>query len=333
MNEKKELGQFYTKKAEYITKNLLSIYPYECSICDPFCGQGDLLSLFRETNGNKKLFGYDVQLENDKKFFRFYRNNSLRNPPNYEKIWIITNPPYLAKNKAKEKKIFQDFQLDDLYKISLKTLIGCEGGVIILPVNFFSSLSNDIRKEFLSLYEVQRVNIFEEQVFDDTTYNICAFSFLKKQNEEQDIKFVFFPSQEEKTLTLKKKEDYTFAAEVYKLPVSEIKIGRLLNGQKPSTDLFLNAIDTTDEKINLSINENHYYGKNTDRVFATITSSKKFSLKQQKEIAKLFNEILNFYREKYRSLFLSNYRDRNRKRISFSLAYHLIKHCIYKLGY
>jgi len=42
------------------------------------------------------------------------------------------------------------------------------------------------------------------------------------------------------------------------------------------------------------------------------------------------NKILNEYREKYDSLFLTNYRDNNRKRISFTLVYTLINYSIIK---
>ena len=46
----------------------------------------------------------------------------------------------------------------------------------------------------------------------------------------------------------------------------------------------------------------------------------------QKKLIKCFNELLNNYREKYNSLFLTNYReskDISRKRISFDLIYSL----------
>lgn len=53
----------------------------------------------------------------------------------------------------------------------------------------------------------------------------------------------------------------------------------------------------------------------------------------QKYIIEQFNILLNFYRDKYNSLFLTNYRESNtiaRKRISFDLIYTLVNHIIYK---
>ena len=35
-------------------------------------------------------------------------------------------------------------------------------------------------QSFLEKYNIILLNIFEEQVFDDTTYTICSFQFLKQ---------------------------------------------------------------------------------------------------------------------------------------------------------
>lgn len=48
-------------------------------------------------------------------------------------------------------------------------------------------------------------------------------------------------------------------------------------------------------------------------------------LQQQKKIIKDFNEKLAEYRQKYNSLFLTNYRENCRKRISFDLVYNIVK--------
>lgn len=321
---KKELGQFYTKNAEYITQGLKSAIPEKCEVVDPFSGEWDLLNIF---DNPKK--GYDIEPKNN---FTIKRD-TLEKPLDYSNSWVITNPPYLARNKTKNKKLFDEYQLDDLYKIALKTIIGCNGGIIVLPINFFSSLDSKIRKFFLSNYLVKRVNVFTEQAFKDTTYTICAFSFVKSKNEEQNIPFYFFPENEIKNFTLKKNEDFTFGKEIYDLNISKVKVGRLQNNMKPNTNMFLQAIDKENSKINLSIKDEYFFGKSSDRSFATIVLSKNYSIEQQEKICELFNKTLNDFRSKYNSLFLSNYRDRYRKRISFSLAYYIISHCIYKLGY
>lgn len=99
--------------------------------------------------------------------------------------WVITNPPFLAKNKATDKKYFLNNKYDDLYKISLSSIIGCEGGIIIVPLNFLTDEdSQDIRIDFLSTYCIDRVNVFTIPVFKTTSYSVCAFAFHKEKNKQ-----------------------------------------------------------------------------------------------------------------------------------------------------
>jgi len=324
---KKKLGQFYTKNSKYITQGLIDFVDKNIDIIDPFCGEWDLLNLF-----NNNTYGYDIDPKNDKTIKR----DTLLNPLNYENKAVVTNPPYLAKNKNKEKIIYEKYKTDDLYKAALLSIIGCKEGIIITPLNFFSSSDKKIRDKFLSKYKIKRVNVFEETVFDDTTYTVCSFYFYKEDNTKQDIDFIFFPDKKKIKITLNKEDGYSIGNEIYNLKKSDVKISRLLIGDKePNSRLFLNAIDTGSKggEIKLSIKE-PYYGKKTDRAFATIVLDKDFSIEEQEKICHYFNKTLNYYREKYNSMFLSNYRNSTktmaRKRISFKLAYSIISYVIYK---
>jgi hypothetical protein len=58
---------------------------------------------------------------------------------------------------------------------------------------------------------------------------------------------------------------------------------------------------------------------------------REFTLEELDKICRIANHTLSFFREKYLSLFLTNYRDFGRKRISFELAHLLIKNAITKL--
>ena len=51
---------------------------------------------------------------------------------------------------------------------------------------------------------------------------------------------------------------------------------------------------------------------------------KEIPIDEQVELMKIFNNRLAQNREKYGSFFLTNFRDNNRKRISFDLAYKFI---------
>lgn len=323
---KKDLGQFFTKKSEYIVGNLLDIFPNDCNIIDPFVGEGDLLKLVK----NKKIIGYDI----DKKIKGCIQRDTLNNPPNYEGQWILTNPPYLARNKNENKTLYDKYNLNDLYKISIKTIMNCEGGVIIIPVNFFSGDDYKLRNEFLSNYKIVKMNIFEEQVFDDTSYTVCSFSFIKNKQTEQDIDITFFPDKITKTYNINFKNNFLIGYEFNNMLDNNHNIKRLRIGDKPNSYLYLRATDTgsNDGRISLSVIDKHFYSKETDRTFATIVLEKEYSIEHQKIIANKFNEILEKYRKKYNSLFLTNYRCTGksyaRKRIGFDMAYDLINYII-----
>lgn len=319
----KQLGQFYTTNAEYITNGLLSVFDKNSIVIDPFCGNWDLLDLIE----NEK-YGYDIDPQNELTI----KQDTLLNTMDYSNKWIFTNPPYLARNKSFDKTIFNKYKVDDLYKAGIKSIMSCEGGILILPINFFSSEKNEIRNEFLQHFIIKRVNVFKQQVFEDTTYNVCAFSFIKGNNKTQKIPFYFYPENEKKEFILDQKYDYNFAAELYELRNNEIEVSRLLEGQKSNSVLYLTAIDSKNNPISISIKHQQYVGKKSDRVFATITFSKELSLPNQIKIADLFNCKLNTLREMYDSLFLSNFRDGWRKRISFSLTYQILKDCLTELG-
>ena len=67
--------------------------------------------------------------------------------------------------------------------------------------------------------------------------------------------------------------------------------------------------------------------KQTARTYATLIIEPSIDKKKQKKLIKKFNKYLNKQREKYKSLFLTNYRESKdiaRKRISFDLVYSLV---------
>jgi len=166
-------------------------------------------------------------------------------------------------------------------------------------------------------------------MFEDTTYSVCAFAFIKKPNIKQT--FPVNIGGKSFTLDLLGEFNYSIGEEIFTLPQSNVKISRLLKKQTPNSNIFLYALDTRNEKIRLAWRDEHFYGKNTDRVFATICFSKKLTKPEQLNIIDMFNTKLNYYRKKYFDMFLTNYRDHNRKRISFELTYKIISNCVLEL--
>lgn len=328
---KKELGQFYTTNSGYITQSLLDVFPADSIIVDPFAGYFDLLKL---VNDRFAVEAFDLDPRNEETI----KNDSLLNPPDYTGKWILTNPPFLAKNKSTNNRSFLKYPVDDLYKVALLTIADsdCLGGVIILPLNFFSGDDSRIRIDFLSRFKILRLNIFEETTFSDTTIPICAFSFVRSNDTfNQSIPTCFFPSLKNIKLDLKWKELYTLGYAVLNLREdSNLKVSRLQEKTKERpSNLYLRTTDTGthDGRISLTLRK-PFVGKVSDRSFATICFNRLFSDKEQKLICHEFNERIEKYRAKYNSLFLTNFRgsteNYTRKRISFELAYRLISNIV-----
>lgn len=313
--------QHYTILQQQICGNLIKYIPKDALLIEPFVGDGDLLSLFP----NSIWETYDIEPR-----CAAITQDTLLEPPNYAGKWVITNPPYLAKNKATDKKIFELYGVDDLYKAALKSMLKAEGGILIVPANFFvDERTGPVRKIFLNTFEITEINFFSKPVFESTTYSVCSFAFKKKEvpSKQQTFTANLFPENTTHSIIIKEEYDYRIAGEFYQtLKDEKIKFGRLVQGgtNKYITKIKLYALDTRTEPIRLEYCEVPYIGKPTDRVYATLISDEEISIDIQKKIIDKFNQELNEFREKFGNLSLTSYRDYNRKRIGFTMVYQLV---------
>lgn len=336
--QKQELGQFYTTHYEYILQNL-SIPVHVHHIVEPFVGQGDLLKMTAEHHPCQ-VECYDI----DPKIPNTIQQDTLLHPPCFKDKFILTNPPYLARNKCANKTLFDKYQVNDLYKCFLKelTVNHCQGGIVIVPVNFWCSRrENDLqlRKQFLQVYTILNLNIFEETVFNDTDYSVCSFQFElcheKKEEKNYHIPITIFPDNRHLEAVLHEHNFFMVGGEIFRLPrTHRFQITRLtrLNQDKPSSNILVKCIDD-DKPIHLAMvsNEKIYRDDTpnlTARSYATLVIEPPLSLTQQQHLTEQFNQFLAEYREKYHSLFLTSYREHKRKRISFDLVYHIVGHLL-----
>ena len=190
---KQKLGQFYTTNYKYILSNL--VIPQNITkIIEPFCGNGDLLNFIDK---NKYVLEcYDIE----PKYKYIIKKDTIKEPPNYKNAFIITNPPYLSRNKSDNKEMFDKNDVNDLYKCHIKDLLTNNpiGGILIIPLNFFCSIrimDIELRQKFLNIYVIKQLNIFEEKVFDDTSYTVCSFQYEYKPNSNQSIPITIYPSK------------------------------------------------------------------------------------------------------------------------------------------
>ena len=350
---KQILGQFYTTHHEYILQNM-KIPDSIINIIEPFTGNGDLITFIEKeqvsNNVNYNIECYDI--EPTKSYI--VKQDTIENPPNYNNKYLITNPPYLARNKCKNKLLFDKYDVNDLYKCVIKEILTniCLGGIFIIPLNFWSSIrvaDINLRRAFLEKYNVLLLNIFEEQVFDDTTYTICSFQFELKENNNENstnneltnsLNIIVYPSKTIIKTELNNTNNFMIGGAIYNLQLkNNYKITRLTtkNKEKSNTNILVKCIDDNiNSQIGLSFVEDKdiYIDRTpnqTARTYASLIIEPAIDkIKQQQLVAK-FNNYLNEHRKKYNSLFLTNYRESKdiaRKRISFDLVYSITEYIL-----
>jgi hypothetical protein len=345
MENKKMKGQFYTVNSSYILDGLYIPPKSARCIIEPFAGKGDLIEWIVNNGNTLPLELYDI----DPKKEHIIQRDTLMYPPNYKDTWIITNPPYLARNKCDKKEMFDKYNTNDLYKcfiLSLTQQEQCSGGIFIIPAGFFLSprmLDVWCRNEFLSKYKLIKVKYFEETVFSDTTTTVVAFLFEKSDIllNEQLVEWISCPSGDKRTFKMSKENDWIIGGDIYKLSIPiGIKVRRYVENQKlldgeNITYMTISALDSgkKDGRICLTYKEGYIYpAKECSRTYATLCIlGKTLSVEEQKKICLEFNSLIEKKRNETWSLFLPQFRESKeyaRKRIPFELVYSIVLHLI-----
>ncbi len=340
--KKKEYGQFFTKNHSYILQNIHIPDEVE-TIIEPFTGEGDLLEYISSTGKEYNLKLYDI----DPKKESIVKQDTLMNPPDYTGSFVITNPPYLARNKSPKKEVYDKYGLNDLYKCFLSTLITtpCQGGILIIPLNFMCSTreaDQTLREVFLSVYSIEQINIFEEDVFPDTSCTVCSILFKEGKNDSI-INVDIYPSKRNIQTKLSEENNYTIGGEVYNLkPSKNYKMERLCskNLSEKNTNIVVKCIDDNSKSMiraEYVEDDKELFVDTTPNSSArgklTLMCTPPIDKTAQKKVVDDFNEYLNQNREKYHSLFMANYRDSSdiaRKRISYTLVYRIFGHLLDK---
>jgi hypothetical protein len=106
---------------------------------------------------------------------------------------------------------------------------------------------------------------------------------------------------------------------------------------KPCTNIVAKCIDDNiNNQIRLSfVKDSDIYiditPSQTSRTYATLIIEPQINSEKQKQLVEKFNRYLQNYRNKYNSLFLTNYRESKdiaRKRISFDLVYSITSYIL-----
>lgn len=344
---KKMKGQFYTVASSYILELLPMPPPTARCVIEPFAGKGDLVDWLVKNGNTLPVEQYDI----DPKKEGIIQRDTLLDPPSYKDAWVLTNPPYLARNKSDKKELYDKYDTNDLYKCFITSLTQqepCAGGIFIIPAGFFLSprdLDVRCRNNFLSKYKLLKVKYFEETVFPDTTTTVVAFAFEKSPTvlTEQTVDWITLPSMLKRTFKMTAENDWIIGGDIYKLPApvgSRVRVRRHVEGQtlkdgEQRTSMTLCALDsgTKDGRICLEYKEDYVYpAKECSRTYATLcVQGKTLSAEDQKKICSEFNALVEKKRTETWSLFLPQFRESKeyaRKRIPFELAYTIVLHLI-----
>jgi hypothetical protein len=346
---KKLKGQYYTTNSQYILDGFTLPKLNIKRIIEPFAGKGDLIKWLIDIGNTLPIESYDI----DPKYNGTIKRDTLLTPPNYKDSWVITNPPYLARNKCDKnetitRNIYDLYDTNDLYKCFLLSLTRdpCIGGILIIPAGFFFSprdLDVRCRNEFLSIYRLLSVKYFEETVFPDTNTTVVAFSFEKSSTvlTQQTVEWISMPSGDKRIFKMTKDLDWIIGGDIYKLPTPKgIKIGRYVDGHIIKdgwniTYMTLSALDsgTKEGRICLKFQDGYIYkAKDCSRTYATLCIyGKVLTNSEQQQICSEFNSFIFNKRQETWSLFLPQYRESKeyaRKRIPFELAYTIVLHII-----
>lgn len=388
---KKSRGQFYTTHSAYILDGFPAPPSDVMRIVEPFAGKGDLMDWIKINSSNSSnsanetilagkskgksksnsatstvvlgpvIEAYDIE----PKRAGIQKRDTLANPPDYSDAWIITNPPYLARNKsAKDNKdVYDLYEMNDLYKCFIMSVVNqrqtCRGGIFIIPAGFFFSpraMDARCRGEFMSKYRITKVRYFEEAVFDDTATTIVAFSFerLSALSAEQNVEWELMPSGVRKTFSMSAANDWIIGGDIYNLdldlgpggadtaaPVASVRRhveGQALRTNEEQTNITLNALDSGTaggSRICLTYKKDHVYpAKESSRTYATFRVSglaAPLDEAEQMQLCDEFNELLEKKRAETWSLFLPQFRESKeyaRKRIPFELAYRIFMHLL-----
>ena len=358
-NKKKEHGQFYTSRSEYIFSGIEIPDDIECFI-EPFCGDGEMISYLENYCKTKNIEMKPIEIfDIDPKIENATIQDTIIDPPDYRGKYIVTNPPFLASNKIKIKHIFKKYNENDHFKCFLRTLIIDDdnfpiGGQVVVPLNFLSSfraIDTRIRNDFLKYYTITRINVFEEQVFDETGYVVCAFQFSRKKNpihEIQNVETIVFPTKEKYCFAFDPAINNIICGELYFLETDpRIRVRRFtIDGKykEPNTKMRLKLLDDEHldqpgaELIGLWICETIVKARNSNRSFATLIVENSetgdpidIPIDIQKEVCDQFNALVSQTRARSHSLFLPNFRQfrgQIRKRMPFELAYRIVNHLL-----
>lgn len=360
---KTQLGQFFTTNTGYILENMTK-YIAGKHISDPFAGNQDLLR-WANANGAKATIGFDVDNRYVDNINVFY-NDSLRTPKKYDFVltnppYLYQNKmednSLLAESKHTDlyqlslEKIMESNEGIVIVPINFLSSENAQyirtsflNKFDIIEADYFTTQVFDD-----TTYNVM-VFYYRRKTKQRSSMTFCLrirpenkrikVSLYKQYNWQIGGEFLAKVNEFGNPLKIRRLEESDLKAGNFKMTAAynHIKDVRVFNVDKTVKDLIehntiiLKAIDTGTETGKIGLEDIKETG--LDALISIKTSRNQIqpifpdfiTLSEQKKMILLFNETLNAARAKYDSLFMTNFRDNNRKRISFTFAYNLLNY-------
>lgn len=326
-SHKQELGQYFTTNSDYILSGFEDVVLGKVVI-DPFAGGKDLLN-WGEMNGSVGSVGYDIEPKDDD----IIQNDSIANPPSYADTILVSNPPYLSKNKFKgDKSVFEYWGQNDLYKCHLASLADdCDEGLIILPSNFLCESSAKARSKLFETHYIVKAKYWNTPVFEDATTGITVIHIRRGRMPYQ--KFEVFHGSDNFTFEMILESQYSYLHgkdffDIINKASGKLKVIKTDKGMpKPNTNIVVGLLDNGKWPSGLSYNEGDpiYCSPKSFTTYQLTLPDIYLNEEQQRHVVSKFNSTLRYNREKYHDMFLSNYMGPKQKILSRSFINKLLE--------
>ena len=191
-------GKYYTTKNVFLNNQVFNAFIDDFNlqnhpVLEPFAGANHLTNHLLAINANWKITTYDLWPN----AAGVIQNDSIRNWIYGKVDLVITNPPYLAKNKATKLKLnwdYNDYPYDDLYKICLaKILNNCHYLIAIIPTTLIYSQRKCDQWLLSKLVKFQLIN--NNHNFVDANLLVAIAYFDGNKNDHQ-INFSLYQDQD-----------------------------------------------------------------------------------------------------------------------------------------
>jgi len=248
---------------------------------------------------------------------------------NSEEGIIIVPINFLSANNSKKIRniFFEKFEIKEMNYFKYQVFPDTTYNVI----SFYYKRKKDLSKNIFSI----KTHIFPEG-------RIIDVELKKKFNWSIGGDFLSIINREKNFLKIKrltKKDVDNFKGEIelnaaynHVKDRIKIRINEDLCDSIKSNIILLKAIDSGSENGKIALENVKKYNidclvsKETSRHMVYLIFENKISISHQEEIIDIFNKQIEKMRENYLSLFLTNYRDNDRKRISFNFVYKFINY-------